>query len=121
MKRVLRWWVCWACPAGIRDFCSALFTRSVFCRILSSVFTRVILNFSSVSEQKIVFLYISCLHGFSLGKYILSMFNVKIPIHLKFTWTKKIRGCVMHCRQADTQWQTKNIATCNRINALRQS
>ncbi len=28
------------------------------------------------------------------------MVCVKIPIHLKFTWTKKIRGCAMHCRHS---------------------
>jgi hypothetical protein len=56
----------------------------MFCEILSSVFTRVILNFPSVSAEKIVFLYISCLHGFS------SMFCVKIPIHLNLHEQNKL-------------------------------
>jgi hypothetical protein len=56
----------------------------------------------SICTEDCIFVYF-LLHGFSLGQYILSMFCVKIQKHLKFTWTKKIRGFVMHCRQADAQ------------------
>jgi hypothetical protein len=74
----------------------------------------------SICTEDCIFVYFLFEWIFTGTIYIINGL-CKNPDTLKFTWRKKIRGCVMHCRQADTQWQTKNIAACNRINAIQQS